>query len=277
MIFAHRAFRPGVFGCLAAMALSGVAYAETMPFAPHRALYDLELVKSSGTSAPSSARGRIAYDFSGSACEGYVTTFRQVTELFPNEGDVRTSDMRSTTWEDGAGKQFRFKVETLVNGRTAETIDGVARKSDDGGAMSLDLRSPKPTKRDIAAAPLFPTEQARKLVIAAREGKRTYEAKVFDGSDSGEKVYDTLTVIGARATSAPADPALRDHALRNLARWPVVVSYFEDGKPDGDPAYVIGFDLYENGVSGNLRLDYGDFVLAGKMSKYEESPIKGCK
>jgi hypothetical protein len=277
MIFAHRAFRPGIFGCLAAITLGGVAYAETMPFAPHRALYDLELVKSSGTSAPSSARGRIAYDFSGSACEGYVTTFRQVTELFPNEGDVRTSDMRSTAWEDGAGKQFRFKVETLVNGRTAETIDGVARKSDDGEAMSLDLRSPKPAKRDIAAAPLFPTEQARKLVIAAREGKRTYEAKVFDGSDTGEKVYDTLTVIGARATSAPVDPALRDHALRNVARWPVVVSYFEDGKPDGDPAYVIGFDLYENGVSGNLRLDYGDFVLAGKMSKYEESPIKGCK
>jgi hypothetical protein len=30
-------------------------------------------------------------------------------------------------------------------------------------------------------------------------------------------------------------------------------------------------------VSGSLRLDYGDFVLAGTMSKYEPLPVKDCK
>jgi hypothetical protein len=40
---------------------------------------------------------------------------------------------------------------------------------------------------------------------------------------------------------------------------------------------VLGFDLYENGVSGNLRLDYGDFVLGGRVSKYEPLPLKECK
>ena len=65
--------------------------------------------------------------------------------------------------------------------------------------------------------------------------------------------------------------------LKGVARWPVVVSYFDPGKQDATPNYILGFDLYENGVSGNLRLDYGDFVLAGKMSKYEPLPVQGCK
>lgn len=251
--------------------------ADPMPFAAHRAIYDLTLAKSTGAAAPASARGRIAFDFSGSKCDGFVTTFRQVTELQPSEGDSRTSDMRSTTFEDSKAKTLRFKIETLINGRISETIDGTAQKADDGEAMSIDLRAPKRAKQDMAVSPLFPTEQARHLVAAAKEGKHTYEAKVFDGSDGGMKVYDTLTVIGAKAANPPDDPALRDGPLATMPRWPVVVSYFEEGKPDGSPNYVLAFDLYENGVSGNLKLDYGDFVLAGKMSKFELTPEKACK
>ena len=264
-----------------ALALAGpVQAAETappVPFAAHRAVYDLTLARSTGASAPASVRGRIAFDFSGSACDGFVTTFRQVTEMQPNEGDSRTSDMRSTTWEDGPAKTLRFKIETLVNGRVSETIDGTAQKADDGEALSIDLRAPRRAKQDIATAPLFPTEQARHLVAAAKNGKKTYEAKVFDGSDGGLKVYDTLTVIGPQASVAPIDPALHDGAMAGMPRWPVVVSYFEQDKPDGAPNYVLAFDLYENGVSGNLRLDYGDFVLAGSMSKFDLMPEKVCK
>ena len=248
-----------------------------LPFAAHRAVYDLTLAKSTGSSAPVSARGRIVFDFSGSACDGFVTTFRQVTEMQPNEGDSRTSDMRSTTWEDGPARTLRFKIETLVNGRVSETIDGTAQKAKDGEALSIDLRAPRRAKQDIATVPLFPTEQARHLVAAAKSGKRTFEAKVFDGSDGGMKVYDTLTVIGPQATGAPADPALHQGTMAVMPRWPVVMSYFEQDKPDGTPNYVLAFDLYENGVSGNLRLDYGDFVLAGSMITFDLMPEKACK
>jgi EipB-like len=48
------------------------------PFLAHQALYDLSLVKSRGSSSINSARGRILYNFSGSACEGYTSEFRQV-------------------------------------------------------------------------------------------------------------------------------------------------------------------------------------------------------
>ena len=62
----------------AAILLSGFASGPVLagasgPFLAHQALYELKLVKSRGSNAISGARGRILYNFSGSACEGYTS------------------------------------------------------------------------------------------------------------------------------------------------------------------------------------------------------------
>src|SRR6201984_3875908 len=97
---------------LGVLALSALASAPAMaatagvPFLPHQALYELSLVKSRGSSPVNSARGRILYNFSGSACEGYTSEFRQVSELDVGEGKVTMSDLRSTSWDERAGKSY---------------------------------------------------------------------------------------------------------------------------------------------------------------------------
>ncbi len=55
--------------------------ADKVLLAPHRAVYDLKLSKSHGSRGVEAVRGRILYDFSGNACEGYELKFRQVSEL----------------------------------------------------------------------------------------------------------------------------------------------------------------------------------------------------
>src|SRR6185437_17061419 len=67
------------------------AAAVASTFLPHQALYDLNLVKARGSNI-NSARGRILYTFSGSACEGYTSEFRQVSELESGEDKVVLSD-----------------------------------------------------------------------------------------------------------------------------------------------------------------------------------------
>src|SRR4051812_40988180 len=62
------------------------------PFLAHQALYELSLVKSRRSTSINSARGRILYNFSGSACEGYTSEFRQVSALDSGEGKVTLSD-----------------------------------------------------------------------------------------------------------------------------------------------------------------------------------------
>ena len=39
----------------------------------------------------------------------------------------------------------------------------------------------------------------------------------------------------------------------------------------------MSFELYENGVSRALTLDYNDFVITGAMSKFDVKDAKPCK
>src|SRR6516225_444543 len=81
--------------------------ADSVLLAPHRAIYDLTLYKSHSSRGIEAIRGRILYDFSGNACEGFELKFRQVSEIDSGEGKAALSDLRSTTWEDGNAKKFR--------------------------------------------------------------------------------------------------------------------------------------------------------------------------
>ena len=137
----------------------------------------------------------------------------------------------------------------------------------------------------LDGATVFPTEQIHRIIAAAREGKSVLELKVYDGSDTGEKVYNTLTVIGQpipadRAAKEP-DPATASAAMKALTRWPVTVSYYdESAKPNSgeqSPVYAMSFELYENGVSRSLVLDYNDFVISGTMGKFDVKDAKPCK
>ena len=75
-------------------------------------------------------------------------------------------------------------------------------------------------------------------------------------------------VLGKPAGTERADPELE--ALDNLSEqkfWPVDIAYFDDIAKGGEdtPEYRISFKLYENGLTRDLEMDYGDFVITGKL------------
>src|ERR1700712_276099 len=199
------------------------------PFLPHQALYELSLVKSRGSTSIEAARGRILYNFSGSACEGYTSDFRQVSELDSGEGKTTLSDLRSTSWEDGAGKSYRFKIDTRMNNGDASAVDGIAERA--GDRISVKLKAPIAKTFTLDGSTVFPTEQIQRIIAAAKDGKSVLELSVYDGSDNGEKVYNTLSVIGQpipgdRAIATP-DPSTVHDKMKALTRWPVTVSYYD--------------------------------------------------
>ncbi|HKS20656.1 MAG TPA: cell envelope integrity EipB family protein [Bradyrhizobium sp.] len=257
--------------------------AATGTFLSHQALYELSLIKSRGNNAINGARGRILYNFSGSSCEGYTSEFRQVSELNSGEGKTTVSDLRSTSWEDGAGKSYRFKIDTRMNDADSAPVDGVAERV--GDHITVKLKQPVAKTFSLEGNIVFPTEQIQKIIAAARAGKSLLELTVYDGSDNGEKVYNTLSVIGQpisgdRSIPSP-DPSTASDQMRTLTRWPVTVSYYDrDAKArDGEqtPVYAMSFELFENGVSRALVLDYNDFVISGALGKFDVRDSKPCK
>jgi len=279
-----RSYLSGIIAIALVPGLGAIAHAAAAaPFLPHQAIYELSLVKSRGSTSIESARGRILYNFSGSACEGYTSEFRQVSELDSGEGKTTLSDLRSTSWEEGTGKSFRFKIDTRMNNTDPSAVDGIAERA--GDRISVKLKQPVAKTFTLDGSTVFPTEQIRRIIAAAREGKSVLELSVYDGSDNGEKVYNTLTVIGKpitgdREVTSP-DPSTTHDKMKALTRWPVTVSYYDrDAKArDGEqtPVYAMSFELYEDGVSRALVLDYNDFVISGKMGKFDVRDAKPCK
>jgi hypothetical protein len=263
---------------------AGPAASAKVFLAPHRAVYDLKLAKSHGSRSIESVRGRILYDFSGNACDGYALKFRQVSELDSGEGKAALSDLRSTTWEDAAAKKFRFESENLLNDRTTDSVTGEADRG--GGAVAINLSKPTTKTFKVPVGAVFPTEHMRRIIEAARAGKSILDFPVYDGSESGEKFFQTLTVIGrpiAPGEKPPADAAAKVPELAHLTRWPVTVSYFEhkdakaEQKGEQVPVYSIGFELYENGVSRALTLEYTDFTISGEMTSLEMKKATPCR
>ena len=120
-----------------------------------------------------SARGRILYSFSGSPCEGYTSEFRQVSEMNNGEGKVTLCDLRSTSWEDADGKSYRFKIDSRMNDGDTSPIDGIAERT--GDHITVKLKQPEAKTFTLDGATVFPTEQIRHIIAAAKEGKSILE------------------------------------------------------------------------------------------------------
>jgi hypothetical protein len=269
----------------AAAALTwGTAFApaqtSSIDLVPHRAIYELSLGKIRGKASIQNARGRILYDFTGNVCEGYTLSFRQVAELDNGEGKISLSDLRSNTWEDAGAKVYRFSSQNYLNQQLMDAVDGKAERHT--GGIAVTLAKPAQRKLDLDAKVVFPTEHVRRVIQAAREGMTILEFPIFDGSENGEKVYNSLTVIGAGIGPGErdlSDAASGNKVLAGLRRWPVTVSYFERNKGGGDqtPVYSISFELYENGVSRTLVLDYNNFSITGVLKALEFKDSKPCQ
>jgi len=252
-------------------------------FLPHQALYELSLLKSRGSNSISSARGRILYSFTGSTCEGYTSEFRQVSEMNSGEGKLSLSDLHSTSWEDAAGKVYRFKIDSRLNDTESSPVDGIAERT--GDQITVKLKQPQAKTFTLDGTTVFPTEQIERIIAAAKEGKSVLELSVYDGSENGEKVFNTLSVIGrpipGDKTVTSPDPSTENDVMKTMTRWPVTVSYYDrDTKPKGGeqtPIYSMSFELFENGVSRALVLDYNDFVISGALGKFDVKDSKPCK
>jgi EipB-like len=249
---------------------------------PHRAIYDLSLQQTRGDSSITGVRGRILYDFSGSACDGYSLTFRQVSEIDSSEGKQSTSDLRSTTWEGADAKRFKFTSQNFVDGNLVNAIDGRADHA--GKSTAIDLHKPEQRTVDLGGTLVFPTEHMVRAIEAARAGTTILSFPVYDGSENGEKVFNTLTVIGKEIAPGARDhddAATHEAKLADVPRWPVTISYFAKDKTadsgEQTPDYAIGFELYDNGISRALTLDYNDFIVSGKLVSLDIKTPKPCK
>ncbi|MCP4314518.1 MAG: cell envelope integrity EipB family protein [Hyphomicrobiales bacterium] len=254
----------------AGQSFAGVAEA----LIPHRAVYDLELQDASERSGIESMYGRMVYEFNGSACSGYTVGFRFVTQL-DTGGAVRLTDQQTTTYENLEEGTFRFLTKSYVNEKLDVEVRGSAKAESDGTAV--DLTTPKRAQLTLDHAQ-FPTAQMISLIEKAKNGERFFQSHLYDGSEEGSKVMLTTSVVGSPKIAGDEENELAATGdFAEMPTWPVTIAYFDETKnEDGTPVYRISFELYENGITRDLIMDYGEFALKGTLASLETFEGEGC-
>ena len=239
---------------------------------PHRAVYDMVLDTTRASSNVTGVDGRMVFEITGSACEGYTQNMRFVTRTESSESDPTISDLRSTTFENAAATQFRFTGSQLRDQKPSDSAAGNADRPSRSAALEVHLAEPEKKSLTFAGAVYLPVQHSIALVEAGRAGKTRLKADLYDGSELGDKVYETISDIGPMVPPGgnKSLPVIKNsERLDALPAWPVTISYYEKASAgqDAAPAYQLGFLFYDNGVSRKLVIDYGDFAIKGDLKE----------
>jgi len=274
------AFLNAVFAISVIAPVHAISSTGAASLAPHRAVYEMTLDESRPASGVSGVQGRMVFEFAGSGCDGYTMNMRLVTQVEGESGRSIVTDLRSSTWEQGAGKRYRFNSSQYRGDKLEESTSGDAERTNGNENVEVHVVTPKAKELKVSGPVLFPTQHSLAILEAAKARKSILQARVYDGSSKGDKVYLTTTFIGkkvADGANEPSPDADKDKTLSGMASWPVSISYFENG-PDATetPVYQLSFRLYSNGISRDLLIDYGDFAIKGNLSSLEVMPVSKC-
>ncbi len=236
--------------------------------AAHHATYDLTLERARGQ--VSAATGTMSFEVLD-ACSGWATRQRLVLAITNGEGRTVNTVSESTTWESKDGRLLRFRTREVSAGSPPLTISGVAHRSRSGRAGSVLYTLP--AKREVALPPgtLFPLAHPRAIRRAAASGQRFTPVPLFDGTgpDGAEATF--ITVVRPMGVGRPGWPA-----LRRMPSTRVHIAFFPRKADTMTPDFESGMRYYVNGVAEKLDLDFGDFVMHGRLVRFALAPPEKC-
>jgi hypothetical protein len=251
-----------------AMVAAGAAAAPTV-LVPNRAIYDVSLDKTSAGGIIT-AHGRVVIEFRD-VCDGWTTTQRMVADLSDADGRVSRTDYLVNSWESKIGREMRFDITNSADGQLLERLRGDAKIGEDGSG-DVSLAEPKPLDFLLPAGTQFPTGQILDVLKAAEEGRSSLKGIVFQGGDKSD-VYLSTVLIGKKGAATPSEAALdKSGLLKNVAEWPVLVSFFPNTAQSETPDYEIASRLFANGIIGSMSMIYSKYTLKATLIGLEPVP-----
>lgn len=270
-----------IAGTAAWAAAATAASAQPVHFASHRAVYDISLARTGAASGVNELDGRLVYELKGSNCEGYAQSMRFVTRTANQDGEMQVTDLRTTSWEDAPAKRLRFTSRNYQNAKLSDETEGDARRSDVKSPAVVEIVKPGRAESDLPANVYFPIQHSVAVIEAARSGELMLSADLYDGSESGRKIYATSTVIGFEkkpGSQAFPDLSASGQRLAQTTSWPVSISYFDKKGGQGDrvPNYEMSYRFHDNGVTSELTIDHGEYAFKGKLKDLTFLPETPC-
>lgn len=254
--------RPLAAACVF-FSLSGAALpVAATDLAAHHAIYDLKLESTRGGDVQG-ATGTMSYEVQD-VCDGWAT--RQRLQMTVTNRDGQEIEMLSdyTTWESKDGLHLRFRTRQTTDQAVTSDIAGEADLEATGGPGTAHLTSPEDATKKLPAGTLFPMKHTEALLAAAEAGKKFVALPLFDGT-SANGAQDSSIVITKWA--GPKTSKWPDLAKLPSGRFRI--AFFDRGPEDVEPDYEVSMRYWINGVADDLDMDFGDFVMSGKLAEFK--------
>lgn len=254
---------------LALAATAPALPAAAADLASHRAAYRLSLDSARAAAGIESAQGAMLFEVVDQ-CDAWTSQQRFTLSLTARDGNGTERQSDYVTWEAKDGRSMRFRLRQIVDGQVAQTIVGEARLAANGTGGVVRYREPAEVELPLPPGTLFPMMHSLRILEAARAGQKSLAAPLFDGTSEDGAMESNSAIIGR---VAPEEVRFPD--LSPLASWRFRIAFFEPTNRSGSPDYEVGIRYWENGIADELKMDFGDFVLDGRMETLEIIP-GGC-
>jgi hypothetical protein len=260
---------------IAALLAAGCGAARAAEVVPHRALYTMSLESAKPNSGVIAANGTLAYQW-GEACDGWTIEQRYKLNMQYEEDPAADIGSSFVTWESKDGLHYRFNERKTRNGQLEEEIRGDASlnaKDHSGAAIFV---KPKEQTFDLPSGSFFPTQHTMALIRRGEAGENFLAAPVFDGSEFDGAILISAVIGPKLAVNAP--PSVTDVTSNLLQRssWKMRLAFFPEASKEERPDYELGMRMLDTGVSSEMIIDYGDYVVRAKLKELEPMPKPAC-
>ncbi|MDE2240165.1 MAG: DUF1849 family protein [Rhodospirillales bacterium] len=231
-----------------------------------RAVYNLVLSKLR-THDITGATGQMSFNVVD-GCTGWATSQHMTLIVRNVDGSLTKSVSDYVTWESKDGKTFSFSLSESDNdAKTVIDDAGIATHTGPDNAGVIKYTTPANMQLKMPAGTLFPMQHTEALLAAGRAGKTFISPLLFDGTTTDGAQATFVTVLGHHGPGKSKWPALDKYASTD-----VDIAFFKRKNDDETPDFRTSMKYYENGVATGLVLDFGDFVMTGKLSALSVPP-----
>jgi hypothetical protein len=237
--------------------------------AGHHASYRLTL-KSVQDQGVISADGSMEYDLTD-ACTGWTTSQHLVINLTDRDG--RDTHMVSdyATFETKDGTRLTFHTRQMNGAETTTKLSGTASLDHSGGKGFAEFAEPEKKRVELPPGTMLPNAHTQAILQAGGDAKRFLSMPLFDGTGA-DGAQDTFVTI--ETWHPPL--ASKWSSLATLPSGRVHVAFYDRDQTSELPDYETGMRYFDNGVADELEMDFGDFVMAGRIDALSMKPAPRC-
>ncbi len=242
--------------------------------APHKALYDINLVATRSGSQILNISGKMYYEWKPT-CDAWITDhrFNLFYEYADSPGMRIMSDF--STYETFDGKTFNYSARRKRDGELYEELRGKADLSSEKPVALFNM--PEGLSFNLSDGSMFPMTHTLNMISGAKSGRKIFNSAVFDGSDKDGPV-EINALIGKSVNAmniVEANKSL-DMSLINTPAWKARMAVFPLKGDEEAADYEMSLIFHENGLISDMLIEYDDFSVTQKLIALEKVDSVSC-